>query len=146
MTRRTLKLKHETPIWVENRLCARYGYHVSKRGFKEPTILTKWSGLTDPNSKSKEEAPKSSPTSHTTIQSVGPACLQGLDERGYPLTAAEEQILEQRCDNIVDTFLDPYQAVPSVRARLHNMRRTFKYVEEQQFILNYIDENFREGA
>lgn len=47
---------------------------------------------------------------------------------------------------MVDTILDPYGQWQATRGRLHVLRRTLKTYEEQQFVMDYMDENFPEEA
>lgn len=122
--RRTIKMNTEIPFWLESKLVNKYGYYIQKRFPGEYILFVKMSNTT---------------VSSNNINQVVKPDVPSL---GRQMTAAEEHILEQRCDTIVDFFPKPYDVVPSVRARLNNMRQTLQSVEEQQFVLEYMDYNF----
>lgn len=117
--RKTIKLKHDCPFQLESTLINKFGYYIQQRRFKECIIFVKLAA------KPPEEAL--------------PDTISGL-------TKAQEENLVYRCDRIVDYFVDPYNEMSKVRTRLHNMRQTLKSVAEQQYVLEYMDENFPDGA
>lgn len=128
--RRSLKLKPGTPIWVEQRLTIGKGYHVAKRIPGEYTLLAK---LDNPNTTNVQH--------HSVINNVSKPD-NGMAVLREPLSLQEEQALEIRCDRIVHYFPDPYAMNNAVRTRLHNMMQTLPSVQERQFVLDYMDENF----
>lgn len=119
--RRTIKLKSDCPVWLENRLITKFGYYIQQRKYKEAIIFVKLAGV------------------QTIPDEPLPNTVSGL-------TKAQEENLVNRCDRIVDYFVDPYNMMSTVRTRLHNMRQTLRTAPEQQFVLEYMDENFPEGA
>lgn len=117
--RRELKLLPDTPDEVVRNLVNKYHYDVISR-----------------------------------VPSVGITLRKVTTNGGYPLTVVttgvlgpvEKYELECTMDRIVDMFADPYGQWKDVRRRLHNFRQGRKTVAEQQFVLEYMDENFPEGG
>lgn len=122
--RRTLTVKHDIPIILESRLIRKYGYYVQQHRFKEAIIFGKMAINKDKPIVTDEDYAK---------------IVTGLSK-------AEEEALITRCDRIVDYFVDPYNTMREVRNRLNNFRRTLKTAPEQQYVLEYMDENFPEGS
>lgn len=119
--RRTLKLKFDAPDDLVRRLVLKHHYVVSSR---IPAVAITLLKVTNNDN-----------SSTYTVDRTG------------KLSPAEEYELERRCDRIVEWFPDPYKETKAVRTRLHNLRQYRKTVAEQQFILDYMDENFpEEGA
>lgn len=127
MPRRTLKLKSNTPLWLENRLVNKYNFYVQKRVLREHTIFVK---LTKPKDQDG------------VIIKPDTVEVEYVSNPAESLTEAQKEHLDTRCDRIVDYFPDPYVAIHAVRTRLHNMRQTLQSVAEQQHVLEYMDENF----
>jgi hypothetical protein len=115
--RRTLKLRPDTPDGVVRQLVIKHHYVVQSRVSGVGITLTKIT----PTSDAKYTA-----------------------ERTGTLSPVEEYELERRCDRIVEWFADPYGHTKEVRRRLHNLRQHLKLTAEQQFVLEYMDENFPE--
>lgn len=115
--RRTLKLQPDTPEWLVSRLVLKHKYHVASRAPSVAITLLKVTPTND---------------AKYTVDRTG------------KLSPVEEYELERRCDRVVDWFPDPYKESKAVRTRLHNLRQHLKTVAEQQFVLDYMDENFPE--
>lgn len=116
--RRTIKLKPDTPEQVVSDLVLKHKYIITNR---IPNV-----GIT---------LLKITPADNAATYTV---------ERTGVLSAVEKYELERRCDRIVEWFPDPYKQYKAVRLRLHNLRQHLKTVAEQQFVLEYMDENFPE--
>lgn len=115
--RRTLKLSPSTPDEIVRQLVIRHNYIVESRISGVSITLI-----------------KITPTSDAKYT---------VDQTGK-LSPVEAYELERRCDRVVEWFPDPYAANKDVRRRLHNLRQHLKTIAEQQFVLDYMDENFPE--
>jgi len=112
-----LKTKYSLPLYLESKLVNKYGWVVERREYNQHIIFIR--------SRSAKRKP------NPTIK-FGPA----LDE-------AQQKKLTERCDNIVNFFPDPYATTMAVRQRLHNLAQALESVQ-QQFVLDYMEENFPE--
>lgn len=135
MSRRSIKMKPNLPFRLESKLVNRYGYYIQKR-FPGEYILFVKMGNAKPDMKAAVASPIST--------QPNPAINAEVPSLGRQLTVGEEFILEQRCDNVANFYADPYAFARQIIIRLNNMRQALGSVEEQQFVLDYMNYNFPE--
>jgi len=136
MPSRMLKMRHDFPAYMENRLVQKWNYAVDKRVWKD-CIIFKKSYISDKESKDPLAGVRSTIRASAN-DTVGPV---NLNSHRDELSAYQKRTLERRCDNIVNHFPDPYSAVIPIRIRLHNVAQALMPLE-RAFIEEFMEENF----
>ncbi len=131
MPTRTIKMR-AMPLHLENRFVTKWGYAVEKRVPGEFVLFRK-KYISD----SKDTG---------VLRTIRASVNDPENKIVYPdfksvLTEYQRKTLEQRCDNIVHFFPDPYAVPDSVRARLQIIMQRLT-TPEAQFVQDYMDENF----
>jgi len=116
--RRTLKLRYDMPYPERNRLYDK-GYRFEKHVHNQYDLFVK----IDPSNENKIT---------DTVHYL----------QNQPLTPGEEYSLEARCDRIVNFFADPYAHEEACRGRLMRLVAILPTVAQQEFVLEYIKDNF----
>lgn len=117
-----LKLKHNIPFYLEQKLIHKLGYVVEKRIPQDSIWFIQRSVMRGPIAANKN-----------IVAAAAPVVQIGM------LRQAE---LMRRCDNIADFFPDPYNQAKAIRQRLHNMAQTLPSLQERQFVLDFMDDQF----
>jgi hypothetical protein len=111
-----LRMRYAIPFYLEQILVTKFGFYVESRKFGDCISFVK------PSKKSTSGQQQT----FTVVSS---------------LTTEEERKLLARCDSIVDFYPDPWQAVPAIRQRLHNIAQALPE-PAREFVLKYRKENF----
>lgn len=150
-----LKLRHDIPAYLENRLTSKWGYELVHRQFKE-YVLYKKKYISD-----RDNDPKAQAASETIMARIPPLNLSNIDayvpqegtndnvlpfELEPPvfkgeLTKWQKARLTKRCENIVNMFPDPYSMVGPIRTRLGIIAQTMEPAE-RAFVLEFMEEEF----
>lgn len=141
MPSRTIKMKASLPFHLESRLITKWGYAVDRRVHNDYIIFKKSyiSDNPDPSEGLKRTIRASATTEGTTVTTTDTKIV--YPDFKFQLTLYQKKSLENRCDNIVNFFPDPYAVPESVRARLKIIMQKLT-APEAQFVLEYMDENF----
>lgn len=132
MPTRIFKAHNTMPFNLEHRLIDKWGFAVVSRVDGDYTVLTK-KYMSDKDICLKKTIRAS--VNETNV--IAPV----FGNRFPKLSQQQQKKLEQRCDNIVNFFPDPFSQPESVRARLKIMMQKLDE-NEAEFVLDYMDENF----
>lgn len=140
MPLRLLKTKSTIPFPLEHRLTTHWGYTIDKRVFNQGTenyILFRKSYVSDKKDDNDDGVKR---TIRASVEDTNVVPFD-LSTKDVGLSKYRRTQLENRCDNIVSFFPDPYNVPQAVRARLSIIQQTL-LPDEVKFVQNYMDENF----
>lgn len=120
-----LYMRYSIPMYLEARLCSKFGYTVESKKFNDSIVFVK----TNKKTGIQKHTPKVVAEAQKTLM-FGPE----LDQKA-------KNALDNRCDNIVDHYPDPYSVIPAVRQRLLAMGSTLP-LAQRQHVLEFVDRHF----
>lgn len=127
-----LTLRYDIPMWMEQKLIHFYGFKKGEQKYNQYHKFIRQKG----------ESKFQKSRKMTMQEKIEHPVTCGLIRSNPDLSITVQAELLRRIDNVVSFFKKPYDHVPAVRQRLHNLMQGLKTQAERDFVHDFMEDEF----